>query len=209
MKKGILIGICGASGSGKTLVARSIYQHLGSEKVVIIQEDAYYKDLAAIPVQERNIRNFDHPDAFDHALLLVQIRALLSGKAIAHPVYDYKTHTRSDITRQVGPHEIIVLEGILIMQEAKLRELMDIKVFIDAPADICFIRRLQRDITERGREVQSVIDQYLHTVRPMYQQFVEPGRQYADIIIPQGGKNLVAIDLLTTKIKALLQERVV
>jgi uridine kinase len=209
MKKGILIGICGASGSGKTLVAHSIYQHLGSDRVVLIQEDAYYKDLAAIPLQERTMRNFDHPDAFDHALLLVQIRALLAGRSIAHPVYDYKTHTRTTDVRPVGPHEIIVLEGILIMHQAELRGLMDIKVFIDTPADICFIRRLQRDMTERGREVGSVIEQYLHTVRPMYQQFVEPAKQYADIIIPQGGKNLVAIDLLTTKIRALLQDRVI
>jgi len=209
MKKGILIGICGASGSGKTMVAHSIYQQLGSNRVAIIQEDAYYKDLTSIPLQERTVRNFDHPDAFDHALLLTQIRTLLSGKSIAQPVYDYKTHTRTTDVRPMGPHDIIVLEGILIMYEAKLRELMDIKVFIDAPADICFIRRLQRDITERGREVNSVIEQYLLTVRPMYQQFVEPARQHADIIIPQGGKNLVAIDLLTTKIKTLLQERVI
>jgi len=206
MKKNILIGICGASGSGKTLVAQSIHQGLGSEKVVIMQEDAYYKNLAQIPFTERSIHNFDHPDAFDHALLILQIRDLLVGKGIAHPVYDYKTHTRTKISRPVGPHEIIVLEGILILNDPELREMMDIKVYVDTPTDICFIRRLQRDIEERGRDVISVIDQYMKTVRPMYLQYVEPTRQYADIIIPQGGKNFVAIDLLTTKIKSLLEE---
>jgi uridine kinase len=209
MKKGILIGICGASGSGKTLFARTVYQNLNSRRVVIIQEDAYYKDLSAIPLVDRTMRNFDHPGAFDHTLLLEQIRGLLAGQEIAHPVYDYKTHTRTPEVRRVGPHDIIVLEGILIMQEAELRDLMDIKVFIDVPADICFIRRLQRDMSERGREVHSVIEQYLQTVRPMYRQFVEPARQYADIIVPQGGENRVAVDLLTARIRALLPERLI
>jgi uridine kinase len=203
MKKGVLIGICGASGSGKTLLAHTVSRQVGSEKVTVIQEDSYYKDLQDIPLHERGIRNFDHPAAFDHPLLITQIRDLLAGKTIAHPVYDYKTHTRSSETRAVGPQQIIILEGILIMQVEELRNLMDIKIYIDVPADICFIRRLQRDISERGREVQSVINQYLHTVRPMYQQFVEPSRQYADIIIPQGGENQVAIDLIVTRMKEL------
>lgn len=205
MKKNILIGICGASGSGKTLVAQKVYQGLGSEKVVLVQEDAYYKDLSEIPFAGRHIHNFDHPSAFDHALLVSQIRDLLAGRTIDHPVYDYKTHTRMKTSRTIGPHRIIVLEGILILDDAALRELMDIKVYVDTPADICFIRRLQRDIEERGRSVDSVIEQYISTVRPMYLHYVEPTRQYADIIIPQGGKNIVAIDLLTTKIKSLLE----
>jgi uridine kinase len=206
MKKGILIGISGASGSGKTLVANNIYDRLGSDKVVIIQEDAYYKDLSHIPFDERIGKNFDHPDAFDHHLLFEQVRDLLEGKTIFHPVYDYKTHSRLKETRTVGPHLIIVLEGILILNYSNLRNLMDIKVFIDTAPDICFIRRLKRDIEERSRSVNSVIKQYLETVRPMYLQFIEPSKRYADIIIPQGGKNVVAIDILTTKVKSLLKD---
>jgi len=205
MKRGILIGISGASGSGKTLVARNIYEELGSDRVVIIEEDSYYKDLSDIPFDERSGRNFDHPDAFDHQFLYEQIGDLLEGKSISHPIYDYKTHSRKKETRTVGPHKIIVLEGILILNEPKLRDLMDIKVFIDTAPDICFIRRLRRDIEERNRTVDSIIHQYEETVRPMYFQFIEPSKRYADIIIPQGGKNRVAIDILTTKIRSILE----
>jgi len=201
MKKRMLIGICGASGSGKTMLAESILKQAGPERVVLIQEDSYYKDLKDIPMHERGIRNFDHTGAFDHQLLIAQIRDLLNGKTINHPVYDYKTHTRTAQTRPVTPRDIIILEGILVMHVTELREMMDIKVFMEVPADICFIRRLQRDISERGREVQSVINQYLHTVRPMYYQFVEPCRQYADIIVPLGGENKVTIDLIVARIK--------
>lgn len=204
MKKGILIGIAGASGSGKTLVSKNIYEKLGSDKVVIMQEDSYYKDLSEIPFDERTGKNFDHPDAFDHLLMQSHLKELVEGKSISHPIYDYKTHSRLKETRTVGPHRIIVLEGILIMNEPKLRDLMDIKVFIDTEPDICFIRRLKRDIFERARSVDSIINQYMETVRPMYFQFVEPSKRYADIIIPQGGKNAVAIDILTAKIKSLL-----
>jgi uridine kinase len=204
MKKGILIGIAGASGSGKTLVSKNIYEKLGSDKVVIMQEDSYYKDLSEIPFNERTGKNFDHPDAFDHILMQSHLKELVEGKSISHPIYDYKTHSRLKETRTVGPHRIIVLEGILIMTEPKLRDLMNIKVFIDTEPDICFIRRLQRDINERARSVDSIINQYMETVRPMYFQFVEPSKRYADIIIPHGGKNAVAIDILTAKIKSLL-----
>ncbi len=207
MKTGILIGIAGASGSGKTLVANTIMEKLGSDKVVLIQEDSYYKDLSDIPLDERSGRNFDHPDAFDHDLLAEHLELLLQGKTIAHPIYDYKTHSRLKETRTVGPHSIIILEGILVLSEPKLREQMDIRVFIDTAPDICFIRRLKRDIKERGRTVESVITQYQNTVRPMYFQFVEPSKRHADIIIPRGGKNLVAIDLLTTKIRALIAQQ--
>ena len=206
MKKGILIGITGASGSGKTLVAENINKQLGSENVVLMQEDSYYRDLSDIPLDERARRNFDHPDAFDHGLLSKHIKELLSGKTIAHPVYDYATHSRKNESRTVGPHRIVVLEGILILNEPSLRDQMDIKVFIDTAPDICFIRRLRRDIEERGRDVNSIINQYMETVRPMYFQFIEPSKRHADIIIPQGGKNLVAIDILTTKIKSLLHD---
>jgi len=203
-KKGILIGIAGASGSGKTLVAHTLYKQLGTEKVVNLQEDSYYKDLAHLPFEERVKFNFDHPDAFDHELLRKHISLLLKRKTIEHPVYDFTTHTRKKETRKVGPHEIVILEGILILAIPELRELMDIKIYIDTPADICFIRRLQRDIDERGRSVDSVIKQYQETVRPMYMQFVEPSKRYADIIIPHGGKNVIAIDIIRSKIEKLL-----
>ncbi len=204
MKKGIIIGIAGASGSGKTLVSKNIFENLGSDKVVTMQEDSYYKDLSEIPFDERTGKNFDHPDAFDHSLLEYHLSELVKGHSISHPIYDYKTHSRLKKTKTVGPHLVIVLEGILIMNEPKLRDLMDIKVFIDTEPDICFIRRLKRDINERARDVDSIINQYMETVRPMYFQFIEPAKRYADIIIPQGGKNAVAIDVLTAKIKSLL-----
>lgn len=207
MKKGILIGIAGASGSGKTLVSNTIMEQLGSDKVVMIQEDSYYKDLSDIPFDERTGRNFDHPDAFDHNLLRQHMDDLLRGQSISHPIYDYKTHSRKKETRTVGPHTIVILEGILILSEPQLRDQMDIKVFIDTEPDICFIRRLKRDIEERGRSVDSVIKQYSETVRPMYFQFVEPSKRHADIIIPRGGKNFVAIDILTTKIESVLKKQ--
>ena len=196
----------GASGSGKTLVAQNILKKLGSDKVVLIQEDSYYKDLSHIPFDKRVGKNFDHPDAFDHDHLYKQIKDLLAGKSISHPIYDYTRHCRSQEIRVVGPHKVIFLEGILVLSEARLRELMDIKVFVATDPDICFIRRLKRDINERSRDVESVIKQYQGTVRPMYFQFIEPSKRYADIIIPEGGKNKVAIDILTTKIKSLLTD---
>ncbi len=204
MDKGLLIGIAGASGSGKTLVAHNINDRLSSEKVVIIQEDSYYHDLSEIPFDERVGKNFDHPDAFDHELLVKHLKELRAGKTIAHPLYDYKTHSRLKETKEVGPHSIIILEGILILSEPKIRDLMDIRIFVDTALDVCFIRRLKRDITERQRSVDSVISQYNQTVRPMYFQFVEPSKRYADIIIPRGGKNMVAIDIITAKIRSLL-----
>ncbi len=207
MKKGIIIGIAGASGSGKTLVANNIMSALGSEKVVMLQEDSYYKDLSDIPFDERTGKNFDHPDAFDHELLANHLEQLLQGKSISHPIYDYKTHSRKKETRTVGPHTIVILEGILILNEPRLRNQMDIRVFIDTAPDICFIRRLKRDINERARSVDSVIRQYEETVRPMYFQFIEPSKRYADIIIPRGGKNKVAIDILSTKINTLLKSQ--
>ncbi len=205
-KKGILIGISGASGSGKTLVANTLYELLGSDKVVILQEDSYYKDLSHLPFEERVRYNFDHPDAFDHNLLIDHLNRLLRGESIEHPIYDFKTHSRKKETRRVGPHQIIILEGILILAVPEVREMMDIKIYIDTPPDICFIRRLKRDIHERGRSVDSVIKQYEETVRPMYLQFVEPSKRYADLIIPHGGKNVIAIDIVKTKIERLLME---
>jgi len=203
----ILIGIAGGSGSGKTLVAKTVFRELGSEKVVIIDQDSYYKDLEQVPLAERDLRNFDHPDAFDTELLRRHLQELRDGRPVAQPIYDYTRHARTRETRPIGEHEVIVLEGILIFWDPGLRALMDIKVFIDADADVRFIRRLQRDIHERGRSPDSIIRQYQESVRPMHLQFVEPTKRYADIIIPEGGHNQVAIDLLKVKIKDLLRER--
>lgn len=207
MVRRILIGIAGGSGSGKTLVARNIVRDLGSGRVVIIDQDSYYKNLESIPFLDRESRNFDHPDAFDNGLLTRHIRELLAGAAVEQPIYDYADHRRLDETRHIGEHLIIVLEGILIFTDAELRELMDIKLFIDADADVRFIRRLRRDLVERGRSVDSIIRQYEESVRPMHMQFVEPSKRWADVIIPEGGHNKVAIDLVKTKIRELLRER--
>jgi uridine kinase len=206
MARRILIGIAGGSGSGKTLVARTIVRDLGSDRVVIIDQDSYYKDLEAIPPGEREGRNFDHPDAFDHELLRRHIRELLAGRPIEEPIYDYGEHRRLKETRRIGEHLIIVLEGILIFVDPELRALMDIKLFIDADADVRFIRRLRRDLIERGRSADSIIRQYEESVRPMHLQFVEPSKRWADVIIPEGGHNAVAIDLVKTKIRELLRE---
>ena len=203
----ILIGIAGGSGSGKTLVARNIVRELGSDRVVIIDQDSYYKNLDDIPFRDREARNFDHPDAFDNELLKQHIRELLAGREIEQPIYDYGEHRRLDETRTIGDHLVIVLEGILIFVDPELRELMDIKLFIDADPDVRFIRRLRRDIVERGRSVDSVVRQYLESVRPMHLQFVDPAKRFADVIIPEGGHNKVAIDLVKTKIRELLRER--
>jgi uridine kinase len=207
MSRRILIGIAGGSGSGKTLVARTIVSDLGSDRVVIIDQDSYYKNLEDIPFRDREVRNFDHPDAFDNELMLHHVRELLAGRPVAQPIYDYSQHRRLEETRRVGDHLIFVLEGILIFVDPALRELMDIKLFIDADPDVRFIRRLRRDLVERGRSVDSIIRQYEESVRPMHQQFVEPSKRHADVIIPEGGHNAVAIDLVKTKIRELLRER--
>jgi uridine kinase len=204
MKKGILIGIAGASGSGKTVIANNIIDSLGSDKALIIQEDSYYKDLSDVPYEQRVGKNFDHPDAFDHDLLTEHLLQLLNGDSVSHPIYDYKLHTRSKETKTVEPCALIILEGILIFSKAQLRELIDYRVFIDTPSDICFNRRLKRDTKERGRTADSVIRQYTETVRPMYLEFIEPSKQYADILISGDGENCEAVDILITKIKALL-----
>jgi len=207
MSRRILIGIAGGSGSGKTLVARTIVRQLGSDRVVIIDQDSYYKNLEDIPFRDRESRNFDHPDAFDNDLLKRHIRDLLAGRPIEQPVYDYAAHRRLRDTRTIGEHLVIVLEGILIYVDPELRGLMDIKLFIDADPDVRFIRRLKRDLAERGRSVDSVMRQYEESVRPMHLQFVEPSKRYADLIVPEGGHNTVAIDLVQTKIRELLRER--
>jgi uridine kinase len=201
---GILIGIAGGSGSGKTLVAENILRDLGSDEITLVQQDAYYRDLSRLPFEERDRRNFDHPDAIDIDLLERQIRELLEGKTVLQPIYDFSCHCRKNQTRSVGPHALIVLEGILVLYYPRLREMMDIKVFVDTDADIRLIRRLRRDTEERGRTLESVLDQYEATVQPMHLEFVEPTKRYADVIVPEGGQNHVAVDLLKTKIRSLL-----
>ncbi len=207
MKPHILIGIAGGSGSGKTLVAKRIFDELGSDKVVIIQQDSYYRDLGHLSLEERKKQNFDHPDSFDHEFLIRQLKDLLAGKSVEQPVYDYAIHSRRSETKLIGEHIVIVLEGILILHDSELRKLMDIKVYVDTDDDVRLIRRIRRDVNERNRSLDSILDQYESSVRPMQLQFIEPTKRYADIIIPEGGYNLVAIDLLKTKIQALLAER--
>ncbi|OQX84504.1 uridine kinase [candidate division KSB1 bacterium 4484_87] len=207
MKSIILIGIAGGSGSGKTLVSKRIYDEIGSDKVTIIQQDSYYKDLGHLDLEERKKQNFDHPDAFDNKLLFDHMIELLSGHEVEVPQYDFKNHTRKKETEKVSDNVVIVLEGILILHYPEIRNIMDIKVYVDTADDIRLIRRIRRDVQERGRSLDSILEQYEKSVRPMHLQFVEPTKRYADVILPEGGYNVVAIDLLKTKIRALLQER--
>lgn len=200
----MIIGICGGTGSGKTTVANRILESVKACEVVFIQQDSYYRNLKDLPLDYRSVANFDHPDALDNDLLVNHVRKLKAGEAIELPLYDFKTHMRLNETRPVEPKRIVIVEGILIFAEARLLEQMDIKVFVDTPDDIRFIRRLRRDIAERGRTVESVIEQYIATVRPMHMQFVEPSKRHADVIIPEGGHNLVSIDLLSGKIREKL-----
>ncbi len=203
----LLIGIAGGTGSGKTLVSNRIYEELGSKQVAIIEQDSYYRDHSDIPIDDRNNRNFDHPNAFDFELMRHQVEILMEGKAVKVPIYDYKTHTRKKQRRIIKDHVVIILEGILTLFDPGIRAMMDIKVYIDTPSDTRFIRRLNRDTNERGRDIESVVKQYQESVRPMHEQFVEPTKAYADILIPGGGYNNVAVDLLKTKVSALLTER--
>jgi len=200
----MIIGICGGTGSGKTTVANRILEAVSANEVVFIQQDSYYRNIKDLPLDYRQVANFDHPDALDNDLLVNHVRRLKAGEPIELPIYDFKTHTRMVETRLVEPKPIVIVEGILIFSDPRLLEQMDIKVFVDTPDDIRFIRRLRRDIAERGRTVESVIEQYLATVRPMHMQFVEPSKRYADVIIPEGGHNLVSIDLLSGKIRERL-----
>ena len=200
----MIIGISGGTGSGKTTVANRILESVSASEVVFIQQDSYYRNLTDLPLDFRGLANFDHPDALDNEMLVNHVRRLRSGEAIELPLYDFKTNMRLGETRLVEPKPIVIVEGILIFVDPRLLEQMDIKVFVDTPDDIRFIRRLRRDVAERARTVESVIEQYLETVRPMHVQFVEPSKRHADVIIPEGGHNLVSIDLLSGKIRERL-----
>lgn len=205
--KPIIIGVTGGSGSGKTSVSRAIFNNFPDHSIMMLEQDSYYKDQSHLSFEERLNTNYDHPFAFDNDLLIQHVDDLLNYKAIEKPVYDYVAHTRSQATIIQEPKEVIILEGILILEDERLRDLMDIKVYVDTDDDIRIIRRIKRDMEERGRTLDSVIEQYLTVVKPMYHQFIEPTKRYADIIVPEGGENHVAIDLITTKVASFLNHK--
>lgn len=203
MSKPILIGIAGGTGSGKSTVAKEVYRCLPENSIAVIEQDSYYKDQSHLSFNDRIKTNYDHPDAFDTDLLLEHLSMLQDGKTIDKPIYDFENHNRKKETIRVEPKNIIIVEGILILAEAELREKFNIKIFVDTDADVRIMRRIQRDIKERGRTIDSVIDQYINVVRPMHLQFVEPTKRYADIIIPEGGYNKVAIDIMNARVKEI------
>ena len=200
----IVIGIAGGTGSGKTTVANVILNRVGAGKIAFLPHDAYYKDLDDLPRSQRDLINFDHPDSLETDLMVEHLKLLRAGQAVDIPIYDFTTHSRTDQTNRIKSQSVILVEGILVFAEAALRELFDIKIFVDTPPDIRFIRRLERDIIERGRTVESVIQQYQLTVRPMHLEFVEPSKRYADVIIPEGGLNTVAMDMVVARIETML-----
>ncbi|MEI5994583.1 uridine kinase [Candidatus Enterococcus mansonii] len=202
----IVIGVTGGSGSGKTSVSRAIFNHFPNHSIMMLEQDSYYKDQSHLSFEERLTTNYDHPFAFDTDLLIDHLQQLINYKTIEKPVYDYVAHTRSSDIVVQEPKEVIILEGILILEDVRLRELMDIKLYVDTDDDIRIIRRIKRDMEERGRTLDSVIEQYLTVVKPMYHQFIEPTKRYADVIVPEGGENHVAIDLITTKVASILND---
>lgn len=197
----MIIGICGGTGSGKTTLARKVIETVGREKVILVEQDSYYRNLADMPLDARRQANFDHPDAFDSVMLVNHLKRLKGGDSIEMPIYDYKNHVRSDETEHFEPKPVIIIEGILIFAEPQVSDLLDVRVYVDTPDDIRFIRRLQRDITERGRTVESVIAQYFATVRPMHEEFVERSKRRADIIIPEGSQPHIGIEFICSKIR--------
>jgi len=198
----LIIGIAGGTACGKTTVANNICSGLKEKKAIIIAQDSYYKDLGHLPLEERKKFNFDHPSAFDNRLLVEHLNRLIEGESIQMPVYSFQNYTRKKKTKQIEPADIIILEGILVLEEKQIRDMLDIKIYVDTDSDERFIRRLIRDTKERGRSLSSVVEQYLNRVKPMFLQFVEPSKRYADIIIPQGGLNEVAIDIIASKINS-------
>ncbi|MGH7752266.1 MAG: uridine kinase [Gemmatimonadales bacterium] len=203
----LIIGIAGGTASGKTTVANVILDRVGADQIAFLPHDAYYRDLNDLPPAQREQVNFDHPDSLETGLLIRHLKALRRGQAVEVPVYDFTVHARTDRIRRLEPRPVILVEGILVFAEPALRQLFDVKIFVDTPDDIRFIRRLQRDLIERGRSLESVIHQYETTVRPMHLEFVEPSKRYADVIIPEGGMNSVALDLVVARIESLLTSR--
>lgn len=201
----LVIGIAGGTGSGKTTVAYEIVEQVGKDHVAFLQHDAYYKDLSSLPAAQRDEINFDHPNSLDTELMIEHVVALRAGNPVEIPIYDFTTHSRTEETISIAPNPVILVEGILIFTEAKLRNLLDVKLFVDTDADVRLSRRIKRDIEERGRSIDSVLDQYQTTVRPMHLEFVEPSKRYADVIIPEGGHNQVALDMVTARIDSLLR----
>jgi uridine kinase len=199
----IVIGVAGGSGSGKTTVVRKIFDAIDDARVTVIEHDRYYRDRNDLRLEERAALNYDHPDSLETDLLVRHVRELRAGRSVEAPVYDFARHARKDETETISPRQALIVEGILIYTDPALRKLMDVKVYVDTDDDTRFIRRLRRDISERGRTVESVIEQYMSTVKPMHLEFVEPSKRYADIIVPLGGHNLVAIDMLLTLIRGL------
>jgi uridine kinase len=205
--KPLIIGLVGGSGSGKTTVARAILDALGGVDAAFIDQDSYYKDLHGMSLEERAKVNFDHPDSLDNDLLVSHLQALASGVGIDKPTYDFAHHTRADRTERIEPRDVILVDGILLFADPRLRRLFDIKIFVDVADDVRFIRRLQRDVAERGRSMDSVIGQYLATVRPMHLEFVEPSKRYADVIIPEGGHNKIGVEMIQTRVRDELRRR--
>jgi uridine kinase len=201
----VTIAVAGGTGSGKTTIANEIVKRVGADRIAYLQHDSYYFDWGHLPLDSRNFPNFDHPDALETDLLIEHLKALRADRAVNVPMYDFTTHRRLPQTRRVEPHPVILVEGLLIFVEARLRELFDVKIYVDADGDIRFIRRLRRDIAERARSMEAVIDQYLSTVRPMHLEFVEPSKRYADVIIPEGGFNTVALDMVVARIEGMLK----
>jgi len=200
----IIIGVAGGSGSGKTTVVREIIRGLGRGQVTVIHHDSYYRDTGHLPLEARARINYDHPDSLETPLLVTHLHRLMRGECVEVPVYDFAQHERRPETERAEARKVVIVDGLLILWASELRELMDIKIFVDTDADIRFIRRLERDMAERGRSAESVVEQYLGTVRPMHLEFVEPSKRYADIIVPEGGFNRVAVDMLVTKVKSIL-----
>ncbi|HOK63238.1 MAG TPA: uridine kinase [Soehngenia sp.] len=207
MRNPIIIGIAGGTGSGKSTVTNEIYKAITDKNVAVIEQDSYYKDQSDLSFEERVKTNYDHPFAFDNQLLISHLKKLMNWEPIEKPIYDFENHNRKKETILVEPKDIIILEGILILYDEELRNLMDIKIFVDTDADVRVIRRINRDINYRGRTLESVINQYMNTVRPAHLQFVEPTKRYADIIIPEGGYNKVAIDIIVTKINDIIRQK--
>lgn len=204
MNKPLIIGVAGGSGSGKTTVVREIIRNIGRNHVTVLHHDSYYRDVKHLPFEERIQINYDHPDSLETSLLIRHLHQLKAGESVDVPVYDFAAHLRAPETERMEPRKVVIVDGLLILWDRALRELMDIKVFVDTDADLRFIRRLSRDIEERGRSAESVIEQYLKTVRPMHLEFVEPSKRYADVIIPSGGHNAVGVDMLLTKIRSVV-----